>query len=322
MNLIDSSVERITERHPLKLIERVGRTCYKSEDKITSDSYKEFVRNLIRNQHFAMLEHGRIVLELIVSDVPSVVKKAMHDSVVEAFFGIPHVHVYYTTRWDGSGVIDINMSISHVFNPKWQENKEAYKFIVLARNHICEELDLPTDDFDEGYDIEHLVYYPYLGNVMNEDEEIYITLKFICDRGVSHELVRHRIALAQESTRYCNYAKNTMYFIRPDNYSDWDDYLIYRFESFLAECESRYVDMVSVYGFSPQQARAVLPNALKTEVVCTANVKEWNHILDVRYRAKTGSPHPDMLNVMEKAYHLLPECQEFRDKMRLDRWED
>ena len=124
--------------------------------------------------------------------------------------------------------------------------------------------------------------------------------RFVVDRGISHELVRHRMAsFAQESTRYCNYFNNDfgseITFIVPQ-------YLEYNSEGWniwknsMKSCEDAYFKLLN-FGLTPQQARAVLPNSLKTEVVMTANLREWRHFFKLRALGTTGKPHPQMLEV-------------------------
>lgn len=128
-------------------------------------------------------------------------------------------------------------------------------------------------------------------------EHFSFSVKFIVDRGVSHELVRHRVAsFAQESTRYCNYGhEGEITVIKPLYLSDvGEDYNIWRKACVVAE--KQYLDMLA-YGFTPQEARAVLPNSLKTEVVMTANLREWRHFFSLRACGTTGKPHPQMLEV-------------------------
>lgn len=144
-------------------------------------------------------------------------------------------------------------------------------------------------------------------------EHASVTVKFVVDRGISHELVRHRLAsFAQESTRYCNYSKDDfgseITFIIPD-------YLEYKSESWniwkesMKQAEDAYFKMLD-FGLSPQQARAVLPNSLKTEVVMTANLREWRHFFKLRALGTTGKPHPQMLEVavplLEDMKNLIP----------------
>jgi len=167
-----------------KRIELAGRTCYKSEDKITEDSAKKFVAAMVKNGHEAMLEHANM------------------------------------------------------------------------------------------------------------------TVKFIVDRGVSHELVRHRMAsYAQESTRYCNYSQDKfgheLTFIRPTYfYSGLRGIWCRAMEN----AEQAYFQLLG-HGVKPEEARCVLPTSIKTEVVMTANMREWRHFLKLRAAGITGKPHPQMLEV-------------------------
>lgn len=118
------------------------------------------------------------------------------------------------------------------------------------------------------------------------------TVKLVCDRGVTHELVRHRIASwAQESTRYCNYGKLGVKFIFPSDFElDNVDLL------FLADCEKQYKRCLEM-GRTPQQARYFLPNGLKTEIVMKMNFREWRHFFKLR-TAKAA--HPDMRTLVCK----------------------
>ena len=125
-------------------------------------------------------------------------------------------------------------------------------------------------------------------------EHFNITIKFICDRGVSHEIVRHRLAsYCQESTRYCNYSKGDfggeITVIKPFYLDEGTDgYNLWR-ES--CEASERGYFSLLEYGCTPQEARAVLPNSLKTEVVMTANLREWRHFFRLRC---SPAAHPQM----------------------------
>lgn len=145
-------------------------------------------------------------------------------------------------------------------------------------------------------------------------EHVSMRVKFIVDRGVSHELVRHRLAsFTQESTRYCNYSQdkfgNEITVIRPcflDNssgaFNSWSRAMV--------DCENAYFMMLQ-QGCTPQEARTVLPNSLKTEVIMTTNLREWRHILNLRAAGTTGKPHPQMLEIM------VPLLNELKLKMPL-----
>lgn len=128
-------------------------------------------------------------------------------------------------------------------------------------------------------------------------EHFNITVKFVCDRGVSHEIVRHRLAsYCQESTRYCNYSKDgfggEITVIKPLYLSESGaGYAIW--VKACQAAEDAYFDLLN-FGCSPQEARAVLPNSLKTEVVMTANLREWRHFFNLR---TAPAAHPQMREV-------------------------
>ena len=131
-------------------------------------------------------------------------------------------------------------------------------------------------------------------------EHASVTVKFVVDRGISHELVRHRMAsFAQESTRYCNYIKDDfgseITFIIP-KYLDGESAAHDAWKDTMKYCEDAYFKLLDI-GFMPQEARAVLPNSTKTEVVMTANLREWRHFFKLRALGTTGKPHPQMLEV-------------------------
>ena len=196
MKIINASYHietRIDGAEILKHIEKAGRTCYKSEDRITEESAENFVRKLIERGHESVLEHESI------------------------------------------------------------------------------------------------------------------TVRFVCDRGISHEIVRHRLAsYSQESTRYCNYGNDRFgsgltvikpYFLKEKTgaYTSWITAM------FVAEKE--YFAMLN-WGCTPQEARSVLPNSIKTEIVMTANLREWRHFLKLR-TAKAA--HPQMRELTVPLLHELQE---------------
>jgi thymidylate synthase (FAD) len=131
-------------------------------------------------------------------------------------------------------------------------------------------------------------------------EHVAISVKFICDRGVTHELVRHRlVSYTQESTRYCNYSKLGVTFVEPPWGLTEMDKLV------LSQMEEYYNTKIKL-GQTPQQARYFLPNGLKTEIVATANLREWRHILKLRTHS---TAHPQMREVMQ------PLLEEFKARI-------
>ena len=138
-------------------------------------------------------------------------------------------------------------------------------------------------------------------------EHISLTFKIICDRSVTHEIVRHRLAsYSQESSRYCDYSNdkfgNELTFIKPCFWSeDEENYLLWK--NAMAELEKIYLEMRK-NGARPEQARSILPNSLKTEIFMTANLREWRHFLKLRTAPRA---HPQMREVALKIYKILNE---------------
>lgn len=140
-------------------------------------------------------------------------------------------------------------------------------------------------------------------------EHFSVTVRFVVDRGVSHELVRHRLAsYCQESTRYCNYSKdgfgNEITVIRPC-FCAKGSMQMEIWENAMMKAEAHYMAMLNL-GATPQEARSVLPNSLKTEVVMTANLREWRHFFKLRC---SPAAHPQMREV------AIPLLKEMREKI-------
>lgn len=146
-------------------------------------------------------------------------------------------------------------------------------------------------------------------------EHASVTLRFICDRGVTHELVRHRIAsYSQESTRYCNYSLGkfggeikvidlaTGFGYDLNNPRDMAKYA--EWMEAMKDAERHYMKMLEL-GATAQEARSVLPTSTKTEIVVTMNIREWRHFVRLRYLGTTGAPHPQVREVAKTAYDIL-----------------
>lgn len=260
MRLIKPSFE-IIEQQPgilglYKQIELAGRTCYKSEDKITPDSAAAFVDRMIKSGHGAMLEHGTVYLmkesEFINTYIHPEEGEEQECNPLLKYYdnAYSHVRQEHTTGW----FVYVTTNLRVLVENGWTDDLK----------YICE----PT-----------------------EYHEKRITVRFICDRGVSHEFVRHRVfSFAQESTRYCNYSKdkfgNELTFIQPLWLEDIDSNL--DFKDCLQHSELAYFNLLD-RGWKPQQARAILPNSLKTELVMTGFVSDWKHFFKLR---DAGSAHP------------------------------
>ena len=228
-------------------------------------------------------------------------------------------------------IIDADYEIMFVDLNDPQVVKDIYNRIETV-GRICYKSETSvTDDSAEGF-IRRLIARGHEAML----EHASLTVKFTVDRGVSHEIVRHRLAsFAQESTRYCNYSKgkfgneitviDPVFFkdISPDEKSlivgmdprdgDGDkltDHELgyYAWREACNIAEDCYMVMLS-NGATPQEARSVLPNSLKTDLVMTANIREWRHFLNLRAAGVSGKPHPQMLEV------AVPLLNELRMKL-------
>ena len=279
MKLIESKVEVIEQLPGLdgvyKQIELAGRTCYKSEDKITEDSAKAFVDRMIGSKHGAMLEHGTVYL--LIRDCDET------DTHINEYMSNPYTKVNSVGNW---WYVTTNLRV--LVENDWMHDLLLY-------------LSEPT-----------------------EHHEKRITTRFTCDRGVSHEIVRHRVmSFAQESTRYCNYSKdkfgNELTFIKPTWYNqerleaeiastievDTEEIAEQDFNQFLNYCQRQYFKLLNK-GCKPQEARQVLPNAVKTEIIVTGFESDWEHFFSLR-SPKYGAQgvHPDMAKLADELYEKL-----------------
>lgn len=281
MKLIESSVQIIEEKDPYKMIELAGRTCYKSEDKITENSAKEFVDRMIKLSHGAMLEHGTVYLTITATS--------------------PEVRKYEINPYSRVKKISVDGI-----------NGRAYittNYRVLVENKWLDDLKYQCDP--------------------TPSHEKRITAKFICDRSTANQFVRHRVfSFAQESQRYCNYNKdkfnNELTFIKPTwldiptgDYTYWDgdwcdidDMKIQlpsdngvadNFLWCLNNAGMQYRLLINK-GLKPQEARGVLPNATKTELVMTGFESDWEHFLSLRC---SGAAHPDAKKLADELKSLM-----------------
>lgn len=302
MKIIDPSVELInrdTSRNPLEAIEIAGRVCYKSEENIKPGSAERFVQAIIRSGHEAVLEHGSIVY--CIGGQSAMETNALL-SVLSAYYGVKiELHM---TRQEDVAIVSGNIRawrdlIKHAtlkgYPLSWYINGMIEENPVFFPEY--QEITL----FHKGHDRCFRCRAADLKTTMEKDVHQCITLRFICDRGVSHELVRHRKAsYCQESTRYCNYSGDRfggeITVIRPCFWgeSDIKNGIWTRLQM---ESEAAYLDLLQC-GASPQEARTVLTNSLKTEVVMTTNIRGWRHFISLR---NTFAAHPQMKQVAEMA---------------------
>mgnify|MGYP000015381330 CR=1 FL=1 len=300
MIITNPSFEFITEQDPLKKIELCGRVCYKSENKITAESAESFVKSIIKRGHESVLEHCNIVMKVDFDDLKQFesICSRMHSRGYD-----PMLHRSHT-------IIAGNVRM-------WRDFMRAMDFygcfefppLTLLRGVLFDDVNhtplafsttaklLSNDGLEEG------------SGILNIKTE---TVRFIIDRGISHEIVRHRMAsYSQESTRYCNYSNdkfgNQITFIEPLFWGR--DSTLYKI--WLTGClnaEASYFELLD-NGARPQEARSVLPNSLKTELIMTATIKSWRHFFDMR--ACDTAAHPQMREI------AVPLLEEFKKKYPL-----
>lgn len=295
-------------KNVLKKIELVGRTCYKSEDKITDDSAENFVSNLIKRGHEAMLEHASFCFEL-PQDAWFDLNIWCGGSELENGFKC-FLRFTNDERYLVSGNIRAWRDFAKMF---CKRNGFLPHFLKqFFQDYPILFPEFQGDDIFKRYELIEMVPV-YVEDLKTENEFLThcdITVKFIVDRGVSHELVRHRVAsFAQESTRYCNYGKDTfekqLTFIIPEFFKfGSDEWHLWKTQ--MESVEKLYMELIE-RGVTPEKARTILPNSIKTEIVMTANAAEWIHFFELRACNKTGKAHPQMLEVTRP---LLDEFKE------------
>lgn len=311
MKIIAPSVEimrtglEIEATTPEQFIERVGRTCYKSEDKITDDSAAKFVSNLIKRGHEAMIEHWNLIFKTDPSTYETILQDwdllLHHGNIPTKERLRPYLRFTDCQGPDGETrcIISANMRAWRDFV---KACVEGFGFIPRYLHGLINNYPLFFPEYQDYVPIRFIndiliPIYPYdligdveLGTHMN------VTVKFICDRGVSHELVRHRVAsFAQESTRYCVYRSNIT-VIRPSWCEEGSDV----YNAWMNACMRAEEDYFTLLdnGASAQEARSALPNSLKTEVIVTMNLNDWEHFFSLRCDSHA---HPDMQEVATMA---------------------
>ena len=274
MKLIKPSFEILDQQCGLegiyKQIEIAGRTCYKSEDKITDDSAKEFVDRMIKSGHGAMLEHGTVYLAIPISEWRCT------DDYRDSYISNPYSNVNDSlVDWENNeGTVYITTNFRVLVENGWLDDLQ----------YICE----PTEYHEKRITVK------------------FITDQGILREFTRHRV----FSFAVESTRYCNYSKNRfsheITFIQPNWISDKDienyhmDFgyftdqdtnhitAVNRFMSALKNAEYFYMELIKL-GWKPQQARNILPLATKCDMVMTGFVSDWEHFFELR---DATSAHP------------------------------
>lgn len=292
-----------TVNNPYQHIEKIGRICYKSEDLITEKSAEPFVKRLFTSGHHAMIEHYRFIVE---------VEEYVYSLLISSKYS-----KYLTFTDDRRYVVSAS---ARGLNDMFAKTSEDIDTDNMAANVIycledivhrimidygCKELF--AEHFKEtpvAVDMHRVRVIKYF-NLLSDIEykaHAWFSVHFVCDRGVTHEMVRHRDAsFAQESTRYCNYSKgkygSELTVIKPLFWAEGSEE--YRLWELACKYDEKLYKNLTKMGAKAQEARSILPNSLKTEIVITAQVYEWVHIFNLRSIGTTGAPHPQMKEIMK-----------------------
>lgn len=305
MNIIKPSyeiLERDEQRGGLAIIELAGRVCYKSEEKIADDSAEAFVRALIQRKHEAMLEHGDYIF--LLDDYHIL------DSVVWSLNNLMsrtgRAPMLRYTKSAGRCIVSGNVRA-------WREliasgSAVAFYFTGAIDPIYTEDL-IPWAERIEDSRIHQLRYADLAGEVERRTH-IRQTVRFVTDRGTSHSFVRHRtMSFAMESTRYCNYSQDRFggeitviepCYLEPHSepWSLW--------KRACMSAEAAYFTELNL-GLQPQEARALLPHSVKTELVMTGTLGDWDHFFDLRAREVTGPAHPQAVELAKPLMRAMSE---------------
>lgn len=308
-----------------EVIERVGRTCYKSEDKITPGSSDIFVRSLVKSGHHAMLEFGFVYIKITDPEFLDWFDANKPDRIHLCHeYAVGNMRAFYD--W-----------FERFFNGEWSHEPQRIRAKFLAMiHHLC--VSYPAIYEDQFYrnvlyldflsdtqriellqnhkmcpihSFERESFYNDFNSIGHDESELFIItphiVLFTTNRGVTHELCRHRdCSFAMESTRYCNYSKgkfgSEITVIEPMFEPNSDKYTVW-----YAGClrdEEDYFTLLNL-GATPQEARGKLPIDLKADLWVCAFEDEWQHIIDLRYHGITGAPHPQVKELIGLIYPAL-----------------
>ena len=284
MKIIDQSHEFLHYADPIKLIEAAGRTCYKSEDKITEDSADSFARRIRRSGHHSVFEHAHICFK--IRSVTGYTWMKHHQ--LNTYFKFSPGRLLISGNFRAWGEFLTNCASTQMPAPPHDITKiaeylsDVYPAIFHRYFHSTSSKSYVPFREDEM-------------TILEKKAHATRTCRFITNRGVTHEMVRHRPwAYSQESSRYVRY-DGEMDFIRPvwlelhpcEPTLHWQKAMVYS--------ELYYKQLLDA-GWKAQRAREVLPNSLKTEIVCTAPLCEWKHMLGLR---TSKAAHPQIRALMQ-----------------------
>lgn len=345
MKFVKQKAEIIEKsENKINSIANIARVCYKSENKADDENNIRLVKNLINNKHFAMLEHE----DLIVKFENDFVFNQFIDEIVdiEKRFG-KHLYFYKTSN-GANNIISGNLRAwrdfwKYTFLALNEDKMQGDKILILPlRDYFLDNIFF--DDILSKYSKEY-IFFKNDNNMgikqISKDDlstkydimaHYRISAKIITDRGISHELVRHRsFSFAQESTRYVNYSKKSVEFIDYTDFKDefnnersYYDFMLYN-RANSERATNFYKDMIKD-GALPQFARTLLPHNLKTELVMTGDIGAWLHFFNLRLYGRTGKAHPMIKELAEQLYNdfenKTPISKKLIDNWAAELWEN
>jgi len=283
-------------------IEACGRICYKSEDKISSESAEPFIRNIIKHGHNSVTEMAVLTLkvaydsESFASQLFQLLPKFLHiDRIEKKELLITGSVRAFRELYQANPSVKMVKAIAEFLgkrHPLFYEDLLPARGLVKQAGVLVEKVPLETV---ETLPADLLVKHRH------------IAVLFIVNRAITHEIVRHRpVSYLQESQRYCRYSQdkfgNEVSFIKPMFFKEGsDEYTLW--EQAMLETEKIYLKLLETS--SPQAARTVLPNSCKTELITFANLLEWLHIFKLR---TSKGAEPSMREVM------IPLLKKFQEK--------
>lgn len=331
MNVVSSGVTKV-DQHGTQKIELIGRNCYKSLDKIKEGSDIEFCKNLIASGHTAPFEHEYVYFKNyglprdLIKDLLLCNRYIYYDSHSKllVFNYRVFIDTAYSVTRNGMlvDIIDSGFEILTIIYALYMQCSELHPiFGTILQGE--QELLINSDKAKEYSKILVRVYENNV-HTMNPAMEA-ITLMFRTDRGITHELVRHKeLSFMQESTRYCNYTKdrfeNSINVVEP---IDWDYNYVdedrMEWNDAMVEAEAHYTSLIKDHGFTPQNARSVLPTATKADIFVTGLMFQWKgyiqeaHLAESVIKENKGfiplrynkAAHPMMKRVAAEAYSIL-----------------
>jgi len=299
MKLIDSKVELLEQGPGLvgafKQIELTGRTCYKSEDNITEDSYERFVKAMVKNDHTAMLEHGTIYLTMQYGGDRD------ESDRIEKYTKNP-----YTKCVQDNGVYYITTNYRVIVQNHWEDD---LKYITEPTEHhvkrytfriTCNRIQSQSICRHRHFSFaqESTRYCNYSKDKFNH-QIVYVKPSWLdipTGDVYWYDGINWRIQYGENPSDTLSINNNNMPEDKAAAVSAYFDTL--------DKAEKTYSRLIRL-GWKAESARDVLPNALKTEICVTGFEDDWKHFLDLRYRGTTGKPHPDIYKIAKEIHEIL-----------------